>query len=380
MDPDQVFQEVQQEEQSKGTAGSVAEARAKAARARAEAGSPHPKEPKWWPGAQPHLEGGDAEAADEEAPAEAEPAAEAEPVAEAEPTAEAEPAAEAEPTPTPEAEAAPAPEPAAAPAPEPEAQPAAAAPAAASSAPAAATATQTQPQTVPTTGVSYGTAGGNRMRPEDGVATPAQLDGQQAMYERRRLIDEVIKTGVPAAAAPQRERSGSGGLAILYLLVPLLVIGFLAVNSDNDATSPADEGATAADEETAGDAEGANTIVAVNTAFETEEIAAEAGGVVSGTLDNQDGVVHNIAFYESEEDLSDPAAAFYTSDDAEGGATVDYEFTAPEEPGEYPFLCDYHPNMTGTLLVGDAPGGGGGQDDGGGGQGGGGGDDEGGDA
>jgi len=227
------------------------------------------------------------------------------------------------------------------------------------------------------------------MRPEDGVATPAQLDGQQAMYERRRLIDEVIKTGVPAAAAPQRERSGSGGLAILYLLVPLLVIGFLAVNSDNDATSPADEGATtAADEETAGDAEGTNTIVAVNTAFDTEEIAAEAGGVVSGTLDNQDGVVHNIAFYETEEDLSDPAAAFYTSDDAEGGATVDFEFTAPEEPGEYPFICDYHPNMTGTLLVGDAPGGGGGQDDGGGGgqdddgggQGGGGGDDEGGDA
>jgi plastocyanin len=107
--------------------------------------------------------------------------------------------------------------------------------------------------------------------------------------------------------------------------------------------------------------------VAVNTAFDTEEIAAEAGGVVSGTLDNQDGVVHNIAFYETEEDLSDPAAAFYTSDDAEGGATVDFEFTAPEEPGEYPFICDYHPNMTGTLLVGDAPGGGGGQDDGGGG-------------
>ena len=74
VDPEQLYQEVLQEEQQKGSSAPVAEGRAKAARARAEAGSPHPKEPKWWPGAQPHLEGGDEPAADE-APAE-EPAAE----------------------------------------------------------------------------------------------------------------------------------------------------------------------------------------------------------------------------------------------------------------------------------------------------------------
>lgn len=33
----------------------------------------------------------------------------------------------------------------------------------------------------------------------------------------------------------------------------------------------------------------------------------------------------------------------------EPGETV--TFTAPEEPGEYPFFCVYHPNMTGTLVV-----------------------------
>ncbi|MGI8521043.1 MAG: hypothetical protein ACR2MC_10675, partial [Actinomycetota bacterium] len=72
-DPEQLYTEVLQEEQQKGSSGPVAEGRAKAARARAEAGSPHPKEPKWWPGAQPHLEGGNGAA-----PAEEEPAAEAE--------------------------------------------------------------------------------------------------------------------------------------------------------------------------------------------------------------------------------------------------------------------------------------------------------------
>jgi plastocyanin len=354
VDPEQIYQEVLAEEQQKGSAAPVAEGRAKAARSRAEHGSPHPKEPKWWPGSQPQFEGGDA-GGGEEAPAEEteEPVAE-EPVAEEQAAEEApveEPAAEAAPEPEPQA---PAEQPAPAAGPEqpaPAEQPAAVAPAA------AATATQT----LPTTGVSHGTATGNRMRPEDGVASPAQLDGQQAMYERRRLIDEVVKTGVPAAAASQRDSSSSGALAVLYLLIPLLVIGFLALNSNDAEPSSAEEGAPAAEEEGSGGGGGSNVIVAVNTTFETEEITAEAGGTVSGTLENQDSVVHNIAFYETEDDTSDPASAFYTSDDAAGGESVDFEFTAPEEPGDFPFICDYHPTtMTGTLVVEEGGGGGGG--------------------
>ncbi|MGH2774757.1 MAG: cupredoxin domain-containing protein [Actinomycetota bacterium] len=361
MDPEQIYQEVLAEEQQKGSAAPVAEGRAKAARSRAENGSPHPKEPKWWPGSQPHLEGGEG-GGDEEAPAEE--AAEEEPVEE--PAAEEETAAE------PAAEAAPEPEPAEQPAPAapvPAEPVPAEQPAAAAAAPAAAA---TATRTIPTTGVSHGTASGNRMRPEDGVATAAQLDGQQAMYERRRLIDEVVKTGVPAAAASQRDNSSSGALAILYLLIPLLVIGFLAFAGDDTEPSSAEEGSGAPTEEAApGGSEGSDTIVAVNTTFETEEISAEAGGTVSGTLENQDSVVHNIAFYESEDDISDPASARYTSDDADAGASVDFEFTAPEEPGDYPFVCDYHPTtMSGTLAVGEGGGGGsggGGADQGGGG-------------
>src|SRR5918999_4715227 len=95
-DPEQIYQEVLAEEQSKGSSPPVAEGRAKAARQRAIEGSPHPKEPKWWPGSQPQFEGGGGAPA-AEAPAEvAEEAPEEAPVEEvaAETPAEA-PAAEA---------------------------------------------------------------------------------------------------------------------------------------------------------------------------------------------------------------------------------------------------------------------------------------------
>ena len=117
---------------------------------------------------------------------------------------------------------------------------------------------------------------------------------------------------------------------------------------------------------------GGTTVVAQNTAFDVEEITVGAGEDYTGTLENADSVVHNIAFYESEEDTSDPEAAFYTSDDAGGGESVEFEFTAPDEPGDFPFLCDYHPTtMTGTLIVEEGGDGGGGAGEGGGDEGGG---------
>jgi plastocyanin len=134
----------------------------------------------------------------------------------------------------------------------------------------------------------------------------------------------------------------------------------------------AQTGFLSAEEESGGGTEapapgGGTTVVAQNTAFDVEEITVGAGENYSGTLENADPVDHNIAFYESEEATSDPSAAFFTSDTAAGGESVDFEFAAPEEPGDYPYLCDFHPStMTGTLVV-EEGGGGGGEGGGGGG-------------
>ncbi|MDT5361319.1 MAG: hypothetical protein QOC69_3081 [Mycobacterium sp.] len=56
-------------------------------------------------------------------------------------------------------------------------------------------------------------------------------------------------------------------------------------------------------------------------------------------ITNQDGVEHSVT--------SKTAGQFDTEVDANGQKT----FTAPTQPGDYPFYCKYHSNMKGTLIV-----------------------------
>ena len=68
-----------------------------------------------------------------------------------------------------------------------------------------------------------------------------------------------------------------------------------------------------------------------------EPLAVSPGATI--TIVNEDTVEHSVT--------SKPDAGFST--DVDGGEQK--TFTAPTKPGNYPFICKYHPSMLGTLTV-----------------------------
>lgn len=333
-DPEEIYSEVLTEEQGKGVSAPVAEGRAKAARARAEAGSPHPKEPKWWPGAQPHLEGGDGAAPVAEEETAEEPVEEA---AQDEPAAA--PVAEETPAATEEVQAPQVPQEQTAPPADP-VRPAAATasvPPAATAPPAAAS--EAPPEVRPS-GVTHGTATGTRLRPEDAATTDAQFQGQMDMYARRKLIDELVGTGVPAVSAAETGEKRSPALALLYLLIPIMAIAFLLAN--NESTPAAAEGEGGGGETATG-----VTVTAAGVQFDTNSLSWPADEETTVELVNDDTVPHNLSIYtdeSAEEDL-------FVGAEVGAGSTTDYQVD-PLEAGDYFFRCDLHPtSMTGTVTI-----------------------------
>lgn len=69
------------------------------------------------------------------------------------------------------------------------------------------------------------------------------------------------------------------------------------------------------------------------------ELPASVAPGATVTVINEDTAPHTVT--------ADNDGAFDAV--AAGGETV--TFTAPEEPGEYPIICTYHPQMSATLVV-----------------------------
>ncbi len=88
-------------------------------------------------------------------------------------------------------------------------------------------------------------------------------------------------------------------------------------------------------------------ISADQIAFDTKELSAPADTAFQIQFTNLEGVIHNVSIYDAEGEtifLGDPI----TGPDAE----ITYQIPALP-PGEYTFICDYHPvaDMTGILTV-----------------------------
>ena len=84
---------------------------------------------------------------------------------------------------------------------------------------------------------------------------------------------------------------------------------------------------------------------AQNIAFDTNHLEAPAGQAFVLEFDNNDpGVPHNVEIKDA------TGSSLFKGQIITGPAKVSYQVPALAA-GSYTFVCDVHPNMTGTLVV-----------------------------
>jgi plastocyanin len=90
-------------------------------------------------------------------------------------------------------------------------------------------------------------------------------------------------------------------------------------------------------------------LLAKDLSFSPRTIRAAVSVEVTVRLDNQDsGVLHNVAFYETPQAQEE----IFVGELITGVAQIEEVFTAPARPGTYFFRCDVHPDlMTGSFIV-----------------------------
>lgn len=148
--------------------------------------------------------------------------------------------------------------------------------------------------------------------------------------ERRRLRERQrsLRNGAISTAI--------GGLVVV-LIVALLVLarsGSNGAGSAAQAPTPEPTGLPVA-------------VVMQDNFFSPGQVNVPANQPVVFELDNKGSASHNLRIAGSD-------GKFETLDDKESGnvgAGDDKKFGATLEPGVYNFRCDYHPGMTGSLLV-----------------------------
>jgi plastocyanin len=144
------------------------------------------------------------------------------------------------------------------------------------------------------------------------------------------------------AVKPRLSQAAMIELAII-VMYPILIGIVIAVLNIGEA-------------EEGGEAEAAaavppGAVAAQDSQFSTDELTYKAGESVSIEFINEDSIAHNLAIYENESDAEAQENPIADGEEITQGTTT-VEFTAPEEPGEYPFQCDLHPtSMLGTMII-----------------------------
>jgi plastocyanin len=95
-------------------------------------------------------------------------------------------------------------------------------------------------------------------------------------------------------------------------------------------------GSPSSSESSSGSSSSAGSTITISDFAFTTPDSVSPGATV--TVDNKDSTAHTVT--------ADGGGSF--DDQANAGIST---FTAPDKPGSYPFHCNFHPGMHGTLVV-----------------------------
>jgi plastocyanin len=131
---------------------------------------------------------------------------------------------------------------------------------------------------------------------------------------------------MPGTHAPAR--------LVLAGLCTLILVACGSSGSSSSSGETSDSAPTAGS--SPADAGGTASMITIEDFTFTTPDSVSPGATI--TVDNKDGTAHTVT--------ADEGDAF--DDDASPGTST---FTAPTDPGSYPFHCSIHPSMHGTLVV-----------------------------
>jgi len=141
-----------------------------------------------------------------------------------------------------------------------------------------------------------------------------------------------------------------GAVLTLTLLMAFVLAACSSDDGGSDGAAGEESAAATADagggSATATVEGGTVEITAADLAFSANTIEAPAGEAFTITLVNNDTAPHNISIYTEE-----GGDTIVEGTVINGGETTEVEVSALDA-GEYFFVCDIHPEMNGTVVVG----------------------------
>ena len=139
----------------------------------------------------------------------------------------------------------------------------------------------------------------------------------------------------------------------------LLVLSLACGGGDDDDDDGGDDGGDdtpattpAGDDDDGGDEPVVFDVVMGDNTFDPTDFTVPAGATVTFNLANDGAAIHNMRISGEDGEYNTDDDAVSDPDLITGGAEAVLDWTAPDEPGEVDFQCDFHPtDMLGVITV-----------------------------